>query len=385
MKRIAVVTGSRAEYGLLKPLIVALQRDNAFELKLLVTGMHLLPKFGNTFKQIEADGIKIDYKVEDYLDGDSAKDITNAVAHAMMGFASVFKTLSPDMLLVLGDRSEIFAAASAAMIASIPIAHIHGGEVTEGAYDEFIRHAITKMSHLHFASTETYRNRIVQLGEHPSRVFNVGAIGIDSIVSLELLGKNDFEKSISKQLDKKSILITYHPVTLENNTAKKHFQALLDAIDSLSETTLIFTKPNADKGGRIISKMIDEYVSINADKAVSFTSLGQLRYLSALKHVSFVIGNSSSGILEVPYFNIPTVNIGDRQRGRVSPYSVINSKPEFDCIVEAIKKAGDKNFLTKIKSQENLYGSGNTTAKIVSALKAFDILKIKKSFYDINI
>jgi len=385
MKRIAVVTGSRAEYGLLKPLIVALQRDNAFELKLLVTGMHLLPKFGNTFKQIEADGIKIDYKVEDYLDGDSAKDITNAVAHAMMGFASVFKTLSPDMLLVLGDRSEIFAAASAAMIASIPIAHIHGGEVTEGAYDEFIRHAITKMSHLHFASTETYRNRIVQLGEHPSRVFNVGAIGIDSIVSLELLGKNDFEKSISKQLDKKSILITYHPVTLENNTAKKHFQALLDAIDSLSETTLIFTKPNADKGGRIISKMIDEYVSINADKAVSFTSLGQLRYLSALKHVSFVIGNSSSGILEVPYFNIPTVNIGDRQRGRVSPYSVINSKPELDCIVEAIKKASDKNFLVKIKNQENLYGSGNTTAKIVSALKAFDVSGIRKSFYDINI
>lgn len=384
MRRITVVTGSRAEYGLLRPLILAIQEEKEFELKLLVTGMHLMPEFGYTYKEIEADGISIDAKIEDGLDGDSAQSITKSMGRALMGFSEVYAKLQPDLLIVLGDRTEILAAVTAAMVASIPIAHIHGGETTEGAYDEFIRHAITKMSHFHFASTENYRNRIIQMGEDPSRVFNVGAIGIDSIKRLKLMSKKELEDFFGAKFNKRAILITFHPVTLENSTAEQQFDNLLLALDEIEECTLIFTKANSDKGGRIINKMIDEYVYKNKHKALGFASLGQLRYLSTLQFVDFVIGNSSSGILEAPYFKIPTINIGDRQKGRLTTESVINCVPTFQGISEAIKKAQDKKFLSKILSQDNIYGTGDATNKIMDALRKLDFSEVQKKFYDLK-
>ena len=324
IKKVAVVTGTRAEYGLLKPLLKAIQNDLDFNLQLIVTGMHLDPKFGLTYIQIEEDGFTIDAKVDCNLTTDTAEAITKSIGTGMIGFADVYKNLNPELIVLLGDRSEILAAATAGMIKGTPIAHLHGGETTEGAYDESIRHAITKMSYLHFTSSDVYRKRVIQLGESPNRVFNVGAIGIDSIKSLKLLSLTDFEESIDFKLNQINVLITFHPVTLENASAKVQFKALLKSLDKLNETTLIFTKPNSDKDGGIIIELIDDYVSQNHEKAVCFTSLGQLRYLSALQYVNVVVGNSSSGIYEVPIFKKPTINIGDRQKGRIMPKSVIN-------------------------------------------------------------
>lgn len=385
MKKVAIITGTRAEYGLLKPLIQVISDDSELILQLIVTGMHLSKEFGLTYKQIEEDGFLIDYKVEDHLSGDSATAITKAIGIAMIGFADAYEELNPDLILLLGDRSEILAAATAATIKGIPIAHLHGGETTEGAYDEAIRHAITKMSYLHFTSTEVYRKRVIQLGESPNRVFNVGAIAIDSIKNLKLLNKTEFEESINFKLNKKNILITYHPVTLENSTAKKQFEELLKSLDSIEDVVLIFTKPNSDKDGKIIIKMIDDYVSQNRSKSVAFTSLGQLRYLSALKHIDVVVGNSSSGIYEAPIFKKPTINIGDRQKGRLMPDSVINCVPESKSINKALEKAFSKEFIQYIQEQKNIYGDGTTTLKILSILKAYNINSVKKSFYDINL
>lgn len=384
MKRVAIVTGTRAEYGLLRPLIFAIREDIKFELKLLVTGMHLMPEFGNTYKEIEADGLVIDVKIEDGLDGDSAKSITKSMGRALMQYADVFDEMKPDIVIVLGDRTEILAAVTAAMVASIPIAHIHGGETTEGAYDEFIRHAITKMSHFHFTSTESYKKRIIQMGEHPSRVFNVGAIGIDSIKKLKLQSKKQIEDYIGVKFNKKSVVVTFHPVTLENFTAEQQFRDLLLALDEIADCTLIFTKANSDKGGRIINQMIDDFVNKNKHKAVGFASLGQLRYLSTLQHVDFVIGNSSSGVLEVPYFKIPTINIGDRQKGRLMPDSVINCAPTYNEISKAIEMAQDNEFLSRITTQENIYGDGEATSKIMNTLKKIDFSVVQKQFYDLK-
>ena len=384
MKNIAVVTGTRAEYGLLKPLLKAITKSDNLNLQLLVTGMHLMPEFGNTYLQIEEDGFKIDAKIEDGLKGDGALSITKAIGKSTIGFAETYHNLKPELLVVLGDRSEILAAVIAAVIANIPVAHIHGGETTEGAYDEFIRHAITKMSHLHFASCEAYRNRIIQLGEQPSSVFNVGAIGIDSIKKLKLLEREEFEKSIAFSLNKTNVLITFHPVTLETATAEFQFQELLSALDLITNSTLIFTKPNSDKGGDVIIKMIDSYVAKNSQKAIAFKSLGQLRYLSALEHVDFVIGNSSSGIIEVPYFRIPTINVGDRQKGRITPKSIINCEPYTSSITKAILKATDSTFLKETKNQKLLFGDGTATKKIMRQLIKFNNLNLKKSFYDLN-
>lgn len=383
MKNITIVTGTRAEYGLLKPLIQAISNDLEFELQLIVTGMHLSKEFGNTYKQIEDDGFVINYKVEDHLTGDSAEAITKAIGTAMIGFADAYKTLKPDLVIVLGDRSEILAAVTSAMIKGIPIGHLHGGETTEGAYDEGIRHAITKMSYLHFTSAEVYRKRVIQLGESPDRVFNVGAIGVDSIKNLKLLNREAFEKSISFNLNKKNILITFHPVTLEKATAKVQFESLLNALDNIEDATLIFTKPNSDKDGSIIIKMIDNYVAENSNKSVAFTSLGQLRYLSALKYVDVVVGNSSSGIYEVPIFKKPTINIGDRQKGRLMPESVINCEPNVNAIEKALNLAFSEVFVKGIQEQKNIYGNGTTTFQIMDILKKFKIKDIKKSFYDL--
>jgi len=384
LKKIAVITGTRAEFGLLSPLLDEIQKETEMQLQLVVTAMHLSPEFGYTVDEIEKKGYKIDKKVECLLSSDTAVGITKSVGLAMIGFADALNELNPDLVIILGDRTEMLAAATAAMVANIPIAHIHGGETTEGAYDESIRHAITKMSYLHFASTESYRKRIIQLGEHPDRVFNVGAIGLDSIKNLVLLNKEEFEESIDFKLGKNNILITFHPVTLESQSAQEQFKAILDVLDTLKDTHFIFTHANSDTNGRVINQMIEQFVNQNQERAIAFKSLGQLRYLSALNFVDVVVGNSSSGIIEVPFFKIPTINIGDRQKGRILSESVIQAEPTVESITLAHKKATDISFRTKIKNQEQLYGSGNSVEKIMSVLRNHKVNNLKKSFYDIQ-
>lgn len=384
MKKVAVITGTRAEFGLLRPLIDQIRINKEYQLQLVVTAMHLSPEFGHTAQEIEKGGYQITRRIECLLSSDTAVGVTKSVGLAMIGFADAMEDLSPDLVIILGDRSEMLAAATAAMVANIPIAHIHGGETTEGAYDEGIRHAITKMSYLHFASTETYRQRIIQLGEHPDRVFNVGAIGLDSIKKLRLMSREEFEKSIGFSLGKRNILITFHPVTLEDNTAKEQFGAILKALKSLNDTHFIFTHANSDKSGRIINQMISEFVSENREFAVEFKSLGQLRYLSSLQYVDVVLGNSSSGILEVPYFNIPTINIGDRQKGRVMSESVINCEPEKEAIESALSHAFSTAFRANIKNQIQLYGNGDSVEQIMDVVSTHSLNTKKKTFYDLK-
>jgi len=384
-RKVCVVTGTRAEYGLLYWLMKEIQADNTLELQIIVTGMHLSPEFGLTYKEIE-NNFKIDKKVEMLLSSDTAIGISKSMGLAQISFAERYEELQPDIVVVLGDRYEIFSAVSAAMIARIPIAHLHGGETTEGAFDEAIRHSITKMSHLHFTATEAYKNRVIQLGEQPNRVFNVGGLGIDNIVKLNLLPKQEFEKSINFKLNKSNILITFHPVSLDKSTAHKQFNELLLALDEQQNTTLIFTKANSDTDGRIINQMIDEYVQKNTDKAVCFTSLGQLRYLSALQYMDMVVGNSSSGLAEVPTFKKATINIGDRQKGRIKASSVIDCLPIKKEILKAFKTASSKEFESVLQDVENPYGGGGASSKIKSIIKNIDLTDIvKKSFCDLSI
>ena len=384
MRKICVITGTRAEFGLLRPLIELIANDNELQLQLIATGMHLSPEFGYTLNEITEAGFMVDKKVECLLSSDSSIGVSKTIALAVSGFADALAELQPDLVVVLGDRTEILGAVIAAGMANIPIAHLHGGETTEGAYDEAIRHSITKFSHLHFTSTEAYRKRVIQLGEHPDTVFNVGAIGLDAVKKLKLLNREEFENSIGFKLKKRNVLITYHPVTLEKEAPIETFENVLTALDELTDTALIFTHANSDKNGRIINKMITEYVSSHKDKAVEFKSLGQLRYLSALQFVDFVIGNSSSGMTEVPAFYIPTINIGDRQKGRINCESVINSNNSLEDIKKSITFALDKTFREKIQQQELLYGNGTAAEKILQIIKEHNHISIKKSFYNID-
>lgn len=383
-RKICVVTGTRAEYGLLYWLMKEMEADDALELQVIATGMHLSPEFGLTYKEIEKE-FKIDKKVEMLLSSDTSVGVTKSMGLAQVGFADAYDELEPDMVVLLGDRYEIFSAASAAMIARIPIAHLHGGETTEGAFDEAIRHSITKMGHLHFTATDAYRKRVIQLGEHPDKVFNVGGMGIENIKRLELLSKEALESSIGFTLGVKNILVTFHSVTLENTTAKDQFEELLEAIDSLKETKVIFTKANSDTDGRIINQMIDEYTAANSHKSVAFTSMGQLRYLSALQYMDAVVGNSSSGIAEAPSFKIGTVNIGDRQKGRIKAESVIDCKPDKADIQHAFEKLYSQEFQYTLQNIENPYGDGMASRKILEVIKGVDLKDmLKKSFYDLE-
>ena len=384
-RKICIITGTRAEYGLLYWLLKEIEADKELQLQVIVTGMHLSPEFGLTYKEIEKE-FKINKKIEMLLSSDTSVGISKSMGLAQISFAESYDELKPDIVIVLGDRYEIFSATSAAMIARIPIAHIHGGEKTEGAFDESIRHSITKMSHLHFTATNEYKNRVIQLGEHPSRVFNVGGMGIENIKRLKLLSKDEFEKSIEFKLNSKNILVTFHPVTLENSTAKEQFQQLLDAIDELEDTNIIFTKANSDTDGRVINQMIDEYVTKNSHKSIVFTSLGQLRYLSALQYVDAVVGNSSSGLAEAPSFKIGTINIGDRQKGRIKASSVIDCEPNKDSILKSFEKLYSKEFQETLKTTINPYGDGYASKKIVEIFKSVDLKNIlKKSFYDLKV
>lgn len=383
MRTICIITGSRAEYGLLYWLMKEIQEDSDLELQIIATGMHLSTEFGLTYRQIEKNGFKIDKKIEMLLSSDTPVSISKSMGLGMIGFAEAYSELKPDIIVLLGDRFEIFSAATSAMIARIPIAHLHGGETTEGAFDEAIRHSITKMSHLHFTAAEEYKRRVIQLGESPDRVFNVGGLGVDNIIKLKLMSKEEFEDSINFKLGPKNLLITVHPVTLENATAGDQFQNLLNVLDELQDTKFIFTKPNADTEGRFISKMIDDYVSRNSHKAIAFISLGQLRYLSALKFVDACVGNSSSGLAEAPTFKIGTINIGDRQRGRIKADSVIDCEPNKESISTAIKNLYSTEFQKKLKGVKNPYGEGGAFEKIKKILKQVDLSGIlKKEFYD---
>jgi len=384
-RKICIVTATRAEYGLLYWLLKKIDADKGLSLELIVTGMHLSPEFGLTYKEIEKE-FHINKKIEILLSSDTPVGLSKSMGLAQIGFAEAFEELRPDIVVVLGDRYEIFSAASAAMIARIPLAHIHGGEATQGLVDEAIRHSLTKMSHLHFCATETYRKRIIQLGEDPSRVFNVGGMGIESIKNLSLLSKEELEDSIGFKLGKKNLLVTFHPVTLEKDTAKHHFSRLLQALDTLCDTHIIFTKANSDTDGRVINAMIDEYVAKHPKNTIAFTSLGQLRYLSALQYIDAVVGNSSSGLLEAPSFHIGTINIGDRQKGRIKAKSVIDAQPNALSITNALKTLYSQEFQDKLKNIQNPYGKGEGSEKIIQVLKQSDLDTIvKKSFYDIEV
>ncbi|ALV21570.1 UDP-N-acetylglucosamine 2-epimerase [Carnobacterium antarcticum] len=385
MKKLCVVTGTRAEYGLLMPLLEQIKQAEDLELQLLVTGMHLSPEFGLTYKLIEADGYVINEKVDILLSSDTPVGISKSMGLGMIGFSESFERLQPDMVILLGDRYETFAAAAAASAARIPISHLHGGETTEGAFDEAFRHAITKMSWLHFTSAEEYRKRVIQLGEQPERVFNVGAIGIENIVKMPLMTKAELEASLGITFNKRLLLVTFHPVTLENKTSAAQFKELLEALDIVEDATIIFTKANSDTDGRIINQLIDDYTKLHSAKSLAFTSMGQLRYLSAMKLASAVIGNSSSGIIEAPSFKIPTVNIGDRQKGRMQAESVIDCEPKKEAIDKAIHLALSVGFHAQLKKMENPYGDGKVSEKIIKSIRdslSKDI-SLKKSFHTI--
>ena len=383
-RKICVITGSRAEYGLLYWLIKDIESDKDLDLQLIVTGMHLSSEFGLTYKEIENE-FKIEKKIDIQLSSDTSNGISSSMSIAQKSFSEALIELEPDIVVVLGDRYEIFSAVSAAMIAKIPIAHIHGGEITQGSWDDCMRHCITKMSFLHFTASEEYYKRVLQLGENPCRVFNVGGLGVENIKKLKLLTKYEFEKSIKFKLNKKNILITFHPVTLENNTSKKQFQELLNAINDLEDTNIIFTKTNSDLNGKVINQMIDQYIILNPETAIGFKSLGQLRYLSALQYVDVVIGNSSSGLMEAPSFKIATINIGTRQKGRIRGSSVIDCSPNKTDIKKTIKKVYSKQFQKSLKDVDNPYDKGSASKKIVEILKDFQIPKtLIKKFYDIT-
>lgn len=384
MKNICIITGTRAEYGLLKPIISKVENDIDLNLQLIATGMHLSSEFGMTFKQIESDGYNITEKIEILLSSDTNVGISKSMGLAMISFSELYERIKPDIVIVLGDRYEIFAAVSAAYISKIPVVHIHGGETTEGAFDESLRHCITKMSYLHFTSTEAYRNRVIQLGEHPDRVFDVGAIGIENIKNLNLLSKKELEMQLKLNLDNKYVMVIFHPVTLEDSTAKEQFEEIIDALE-MTDLNVILIKGNSDTGGRVINKMIDEITNKYPKKYTSFTSLNILQYLSLMKHCEALVGNSSSGILEAPSFRIPTINIGDRQKGRIQSKSIINSEPKAENIYTSLKESMSESFKNEISNMVNPYGDGNVSDKIIDKIKIAlnNNIDLKKKFYDL--
>lgn len=385
MKTICAITGTRAEYGLLKPVLERIKLDKELRLILYVTGAHLSPEFGMTYHEIEKDGFTIDRRIDMLLSADTPQGILKSMGIELIGLADAFILDKPDMLLILGDRYEMLMAASAALLCNIPIAHMCGGETTQGAIDEAVRHSITKMSHLHFAATEEYEKRIIQLGEQPDTVFNVGAPGIENIKRMKLLEKEELEEELNICFKKHTAIVTFHPVTLDEGGSAHQMEELLKALEKLKNLNIIFTKGNADTGGRIMNQMVERFASENKERCRLFDSLGQLRYLSALKYSDIVIGNSSSGIIEVPSFHIPTVNIGIRQQGRIQAGTVINCEPVRDEIVKAVRCGLNSEYAGKIKNMRNPYEGKNTSLTVVEEIKKRLENKINlcKKFYDV--
>ena len=384
-KKIAIITGSRAEYGLLRKLILKFSKEKSIDDQIIVTGSHLSKKHGFTLKEIEKDKVKISSKVNLNLQGDSPQDVINSMSNGLKGFSNAFTKLNPDLIIILGDRYEIFIAATAAMIMNIPIAHIHGGEVTEGAYDDSIRHSITKMSHLHFVAAQSYKKRVIQLGENPSSVYVVGGLGIDAISNTPLLDKSSLEKNLNFKFGRKNLLVTIHPETLEEkNKQIKNLKTTLAALNTLKDVKFIFTLPNADNYNQQIAKLIKDFCLKSNNLASFYPSLGQLNYFSSLKYVDGVLGNSSSGLLEVPYFKKGTINLGDRQTGRLQSSSIINSIYNKDEIIKAVQKLYSKNFQIKLSNIRNPYGKPGASEKIYNKIITLPIeLLTKKKFYNL--
>ena len=386
MRKICVVTASRAEYGLLKSLLSDLYNDPQLDLQIISTGSHLSPEFGYTNQQILDDGFSLSKQIEILLSSDTPVGVSKSMGLAQISFAEAFDELRPDLVVVLGDRYELIPIVSAANISRIPVAHLNGGELTEGAIDELIRHAITKLSQLHFTAMEEYSRRVIQMGESPDRVFNIGEVGLDNILRMELLSKSAFEESIGVKLRKKNLLFTFHPETTQPvDQIETDFRIILDAIATFDDCLIIFTKANADVGGRLINKMIDHYVADNKDYSVAFTSLGQLRYLSALQYVDAVVGNSSSGIVESPSFNVASINIGSRQKGRVRAESTIDVELNKHQIIDAIATIYTDAFQKRLRTVINPYGQGNSSQKFLNVVKSFDLSILNsKQFHDVD-
>lgn len=384
MKKVCVITGTRAEYGLLYWTLKALEKEPKIDLQICVTGMHLSPEFGLTYQQIEADGFTIDYKVETLLSSDTGTAISKSIGLGTIGFADAFQQLQPDIILVVGDRFEILAATTAALAVRIPVAHCHGGELTLGAIDDAIRHAITKMSHLHFVSTAQYEKRILQLGEEKDRVRIVGALGLENIKQ-QLISKAAFEEKIGRSLANQNFIITYHPETLSGRSVEEQMTALFESLDQFPKALLIFTQPNADHQGRLINQKIKAYVSANKERAVFFPTLGTKAYLTALSLVDLVIGNSSSGIIEAPSFETPTINIGDRQKGRIQASTVINTPPETKAITKAIKQGLEMIQDTTVLNSKNPYEREYPSRLILESILASPTDQLlSKNFNDLN-
>jgi len=382
-RKICVITGTRAEYGLLRWVMQGIKDDPELTLQVIATGMHLSPEFGQTYREIEEDGFRIYRKVEMLTSSDTPVGIAKSMGLGLIGFADALNDSRPDIIVVLGDRFEIFSAVATALVARIPVAHLHGGETTAGAFDEALRHSITKMSHLHFVAAEEYRQRVIQLGEQPERVFLVGGLGVDNIKRLTLLDRAELEASLDFRLGQKNLLITFHPVTLETATAADQMAELLAALAELRNTQLVFTLPNADTDGRVLIRMVEQFVVQHAN-ACAYASLGQLRYLSCIRHVDGVVGNSSSGLAEVPSFRKGTINIGDRQRGRLQAASVINCEPTRRSIAAALERLYDADFQAGLGQVRNPYGEGGASEKVVEIIKHYAIDGIaKKAFYDL--
>ena len=385
MKKICVFTGGRAEYGLLRPLLFELKNNKDIELQILVSGMHLSTEFGLTYREIEKDGFICNEKVEMVLSSDTPVAISKSMAIGMIGFSEALMRLNPDILVTLGDRYENMSIVTTAWVCRIPVAHIQGGEKTLGAIDDQFRHCITKMSRLHFTATDEYRDRVIQLGEYPENVFNVGALNVDALKKIKILPKAKLEQEINFSFKGKTALVTFHPVTLQKETSGKHFQQLLDAIDSIKDLKIIFTKTLADTDGRVINQMIDDYVSSNEDKSVVFTSMGQLNYISALNYIDVVVGNSSSGVIETPSFKVPTINIGEREKGRIIADNVICVDQSVNAIKEGLKKAFSSSFIKSLANMQNPYEKPDTAKNIASILVNYNIPNSTgKEFYDLN-
>ncbi|MCD4722127.1 MAG: UDP-N-acetylglucosamine 2-epimerase [Desulfobacula sp.] len=385
MKKICIFTGTRAEYGLLQPLMAEIKNDSALCMTILVSGMHLSSEFGMTYRLIEEDGFTIDEKIEILLSSDSSTGLCKSMGLGIIEYAGALERLDPELLVVLGDRFEAFSVVTAALVRNIPVAHIHGGEVTVGAMDDAFRHAITKMSHLHFTCSEEYKKRVIQLGEHPDRVFNVGGLGTENIRKIQLMAEDEVKKKIGLLTRDAYFLVTFHPVTLETYKTKAQFEQLLSALmDSrFKDFKIIITKANADTNGRMINQMIDVFVKENKKQVISFSTMGQLKYLSAMKYAAAVIGNSSSGILEAPAFKIPVVNVGKRQQGRINAENVINCVCRKNDIIFSIEKAISKAFNESIKSMTNPFEQPETATTIKNIIKNFDLSGITlKEFYD---
>ena len=384
-RKICVFTGGRAEYGILLPLLKILQAKKNIDLTILVSGMHLSREFGLTYKEIEKDGFECTEKVEMILSSDNPRSTCKSMGLGMISFSDALTRLNPDFLVVLGDRFESMSVVTTAMVCRIPVAHIQGGEMTLGAIDDHIRHCITKMSYLHFVTTGEYMNRVIQLGEAPERVFNVGALNVDSMKKIDILTKKKLEIEINFPIDERTILVTFHPITLENDTSEKYFSNLIMAIKKARNLRIIFTYTNADTEGRVINAMIDQYVEENPKTSIAFSSLGQLKYISCLKYIGAIVGNSSSGIIETPTFKTPTVNIGDRELGRVMAKNVICCSHDAMSIKNAIDKSLSLEFKSSLKDMINPYEKKNTAVAIADILTKIEIPEsIKKTFYDLK-